>query len=123
VAARLIAALLLLCLSPLAPALTLTGNANTAPARCACCRGKRSCCCRHSANAAGWNSAPCCQGNCHGTPATVVAASFVPTPLAARASMPIARRTRILLSRPTISNTLTHSPLFQRPPPFNSDPA
>jgi len=123
VAARLIAALLLLCLSPLAPALTLTGNANTAPAMCRCCRGKVSCCCRHSAGAAGWNSAPCCQGNCHGTPATVEVLWFVPAPVAARVPMSIARRARILRSGLIICNAPIHSPLFQRPPPFNSDPA
>jgi len=115
VAARLVSALLLLCLSPLAPALELFAVSQPAM-KCSCCSGMKTCCCRHSAGKPGWNPAPQCNGSCHGTPFAFSGLAFTaPNGERARLEPVLAPHLIALETRPR--GTFLHSPLLQRPPP------
>jgi len=116
VAARLIAALLLLCLSPLAPALELIVTATQPATACSCCRGMKMCCCRRAAGKPGWNSTPPCGGRCNGTPFVSAGLAFV-APGRERTSLRSVASPQVASLQSPPRTVSLPSPLLQRPPP------
>ena len=115
-AIRIIAVLLLLCLSPLAPTLTLTASVMGPPASCSCCHGMRACCCRHD-RSPGWHEQSMCRSGCRGTPATAAGLAFLLAPALRTGAESVLAAPAPEHVRVAPRSHFTHSPLFQRPPP------
>ena len=117
-AARLLSALLLLCLSPLAPALELIAATQSATA--CCCRGTKMCCCRRADRAPGWHSVPQCRKTCHGTPATITGFAALVAPSRGGPALRLVGSTALLLPDRLPRAASVHSPLSPRAPPVSA---